>query len=307
MHLAAMFGVSVRGKGARTVQSSATTPERAARIIVRYVVAGSPSATAYRAHAPGTPLSSWSPSASNRRPEPTTRSVTVHSEGPVVLSALLEVDLTLGSPTSWQRYRPRMDVSIETLVSVRTVLGEAFATDPLFEWVFPDAQHRRESTAAWLGLLVEGYLGAGRVDTIEDEDATVAVAAWHIPSDAPMPMPVLPSVPGLLTALVGNEWAAVVRPGLIRIASVRPPPPFAHLQFLAVMPSHQGRGFGHRVIQPGVDASAKLGLGTQLETMNRRNLPFYRSAGFDITQTITLEPGGPEVFGMWRPPPTVGH
>ena len=110
-------------------------------------------------------------------------------------------------------------VSIETLAAVRIVLGEAFATDPLLEWVFPEARHRREASAAWLGLLAEGYLGAGRVDTVEDHGVTVAVAAWHIPDDTPMPMPTLPSVPGSWRHCQ-SAWSSSLA------ASVRSSPPY---------------------------------------------------------------------------------
>ena len=39
--------------------------------------------------------------------------------------------------------------------ALRKVLGEAFAPDPLFQWLFPDEATRLDAAAAWLGLFVE--------------------------------------------------------------------------------------------------------------------------------------------------------
>ena len=42
--------------------------------------------------------------------------------------------------------------------ALRKVLGEAFAPDPLFQWLFPDEATRVDAAAAWLGLFVERYV-----------------------------------------------------------------------------------------------------------------------------------------------------
>ena len=74
------------------------------------------------------------------------------------------------------------------------------------------------------------------------------------------------------------------------------------MQFLAVSPEHQGHGMGRRVIMPGMAAADAEGVGVHLETTNPKNLAFYASLGFEVSHEIRLEPGGPELWAMWKAP-----
>jgi hypothetical protein len=53
--------------------------------------------------------------------------------------------------------------------AIRRVLAEAFVSDPLLSWIFPDDELRLDATAAWLGLFAERYAREGRVDAVEDD------------------------------------------------------------------------------------------------------------------------------------------
>ncbi len=186
------------------------------------------------------------------------------------------------------------------LDAVRAVVARAFEDDPLMRWVFPDDDRRLESTAAWLGLFVEAYARSGRLDSVDAGGATAAAALWRIPADTDLALPTLPTLPGLLTALVGPTRAAGLRGGFRVLAGLRPNGPHAYLHFLAVDPPHQRTGLGRRVIAPGLAAAAELGLGTHLETNEEANLGFYRSLGFKVTAERRLAPDGPPVWAMWR-------
>lgn len=191
-------------------------------------------------------------------------------------------------------------LSIPEMTEVRSVIALAFVTDPLIEWVFPDPVTRSHATASWLGLFVEAYAEQGRVDVVRRDDAIVAVALWRIPADAPLILSTRPALGGLLAALVGSDRARTLGVGLGALAAAHPPTPHAYLHFLAVHPDHQGQGLGHQVVRPGIDAADELGLGAYLETMNTRNVAFYRSLGFDVTSQYVLEPDGPRAFAMFR-------
>ena len=193
--------------------------------------------------------------------------------------------------------------SLARSVAIRRVVAQAFVDDPLLQWMFPDESTRVESTAAWMGLIVEEYILHARVDTVEIDGEIVAAALWRIPGDARLPHPEHPSLPGLLAALVGNERQLAIGNALRAFSAVRPTEPFAYLQFLAVSPPHQGRGLGREVIRPGVDAAAAAGFGVHLETTNPRNLSFYRSLGFQVTTELTLEVDGPAASILWMPCP----
>jgi ribosomal protein S18 acetylase RimI-like enzyme len=197
----------------------------------------------------------------------------------------------------------RLTTSTDVL-GIRRVLGEAFADDPLFRWLFPDDATRLDASAAWLGLFVERYLSRAPVHVIAgDDDYVAAVAVWQAPGETRLPSATAPpTIGGLLAALLGPARTAELGDALRAIGSVRPTRRHSYLQFLAVSPAHQGHGMGRRLIMPGMAAADAEGVGVHLETTNERNVGFYRSLGFEVSHEIRLEPGGPEMWAMWKAP-----
>jgi len=188
--------------------------------------------------------------------------------------------------------------SISDLPAIRRIIAEAFQSDPMMEWIFPDRTTRLDSLAAWLGLFVEGYLLGGRVDVLRLE-AIKAVAIWRMPGDD-LAFPRAPSITGLLTALIGRARAEQIGVGLRTIGTLTPTQPFAYLHFLAVDINHQRKGFGRMVVEPGLIAAGHAGLGAHLETTNPSCIPFYRSIGFEVSGHHKLGPTGPEMWALWR-------
>ena len=188
-----------------------------------------------------------------------------------------------------------MDV---TVAEARTLLARAFARDPLMRWFFPDDDLRPHACAALFGLFAEHYLRHGRVD-VEREDAPVAVALWRRSGAEPMGADgSLPTVPGLMTALLGPAAAAEKGRALGALAELRPAEPHAYLHLLAVDPARQGQGLGGRVLAPGLAAARAAGLVACLETMNPANVPFYEAHGFAVRHEVRLAFGGPTAWSM---------
>ncbi|HEX3087850.1 MAG TPA: GNAT family N-acetyltransferase [Ilumatobacteraceae bacterium] len=148
-------------------------------------------------------------------------------------------------------------------IAVRRVLTQAFVDDPMFRWIFPDPDVR---------------LDVG-----------------------PLPFPELPSLPGLLGAIVGVDRQRALGQRLRAFAAARPEGSFAYLHFLPVAPDHQGHGLGKQLIQLGLDSTSSTGLGVHLETTNPTTIGFYESLGFAVTHEFRLEPDGPPAWTMWRP------
>ncbi|MEP6660389.1 MAG: GNAT family N-acetyltransferase [Acidimicrobiales bacterium] len=184
--------------------------------------------------------------------------------------------------------------------AIRGVLAEAFVSDPMLRWIFPDDETRLDATAAWLGLFAERYARDGRVDAIADDDLA-AVALWRLP-DAGTPPPSLPSISGLLAALIGKGRADTIWKSLRAIATVTPTGRFAYLHLLAVRPTRQRQGLGRSVIEPGLAFADETGLGVHLETTNPENLGFYQSLGFAVSNQLVFGAGGPPLWAMWRDP-----
>ena len=184
---------------------------------------------------------------------------------------------------------------------IRALVGAAFANDPMFRWIFPDDAGRVVASTAWLSPFVDAYAEQGHLDVIRTGGEIVAAALWRMPSTAALEFPQCPTGADLLVALVGPERASVVLTALGVFAPQHPREPHAHLHLLAVHPDHQGQGLGHQVIRLGIDAAAQMGLGVHLETTNPRNLPFYRSVGFEVTADLALAPDGPPAWALYRP------
>lgn len=87
------------------------------------------------------------------------------------------------------------EANICDLPAIRRVVAGAFFSDPMMEWIFPDARTRLDSVAAWLGLFAEGYVLSGRVDVLR-LDEVQAVAMWRMPGDE-VAFPPVPTISGL--------------------------------------------------------------------------------------------------------------
>jgi GNAT superfamily N-acetyltransferase len=192
-----------------------------------------------------------------------------------------------------------LDPSPSNVASVRAVLGAAFADDPMLQWIFRDVPAIEHATAAWIGLFAEALATLGSVDVVTDDDGTIVAAAMWRTDARPMPLPELPSVGGLMTAILGPERMTTVATGLGGFAAHKPEPPYHYLMFLGVRPDHQGRGLGRQLVAAGQDRARTDGQGVYLESTNPQNLPFYASAGFTVLGDFTLEPDGPTAWRLW--------
>ncbi|CAA9271559.1 MAG: hypothetical protein AVDCRST_MAG52-3272 [uncultured Blastococcus sp.] len=185
-------------------------------------------------------------------------------------------------------------------VEARTLLGRAFADDPLMVWFFPDGEIRPHACAAMFGLFAEHYLVAGRVDVVR-RGGPVAVAMWQWPGQeedgGPDPEQ-LPTIGGLMTALMGAGRAAQIGGAMAVLGELRPPEPHAYLHLLGVDPGCRGEGLGGNVLDRGIAAARSDGLVACLDTMNPANVPFYEAHGLSVRHEVPLLEGGPTVWSM---------
>lgn len=185
-------------------------------------------------------------------------------------------------------------------VRARTVLARAFVDDPLMVWFFPDEEVRPHAVAAMFGLFAEHYLADGRVDVLLRPDP-VGVAMWQWPSAEAAPdtgPEELPSIGGLLAALMGAERAMEVGAAMGTLPALRPPQPHAYLHLLGVDPGSWRRGGGGELLERGLAATRDAGLVACLDTMNPANVPFYEAHGFTVRAEVQLAPDGPTSWAM---------
>jgi ribosomal protein S18 acetylase RimI-like enzyme len=192
-----------------------------------------------------------------------------------------------------------LDPTPLAVAQVRAVFGAAFADDPMQHWIFEGVEAQEHAIAMWIGLFVDAFAAVGTIDVaLGDEGEVVAAAMWRTDGRR-QPYPELPSIGGMMTALLGSARAAEVGAGLAAFAANKPEPPYHYLNFLGVHPSHQGRGLGRQLVAAGQARAAAAGQSIYLESTNSANLPFYGAMGFQRIGEFTLQPAGPPAFRMW--------
>jgi GNAT superfamily N-acetyltransferase len=189
---------------------------------------------------------------------------------------------------------PDLDAMVATLVASH--LGYAWE-----RWAVPGcAPHD-------LARLYELDLGAvalphGAVHLIEDRDGGVAsVAAW-VPTDvfSRLAEHVLDALDDVALAVIGGRLA-IVDEVEQAIRAVRPCADW-YLATMGTRPDARGRGLGARVLRPMLDRLDHEHATAVLETSDRRNVGFYRRAGFEVAHHLTALPhGAPPVWAMHRP------
>lgn len=174
---------------------------------------------------------------------------------------------------------------------VVATLTRAFAEDPVFDWVFPDAAARARGGPK----IFEMFFAQNRAPNMRlVTDDCAAVTLWHAP-DAPHPE-------GLCAAW--QMWRAVGS-AILRFKRVGdaveahfPPQPFWYLHIAGADPARQGEGLGRAVVQAGLDRIGNAPV--YLETAKLKNLGFYENLGFRVIDEWDAPGGGPHFWSMLR-------
>ena len=183
--------------------------------------------------------------------------------------------------------------------SVINTLVSAFSADPLMNWISPSAAFLRMS----LEFAMPAYLCSGY--SYSDADRC-GVALWARPDALPK------------LAVTWKDVWRLYRVGglrsLIRFYKVErlserwhPAEPHYYLFMIGVNTAAKGKGTGKRLIRHVLDQCDDEGVGAYLENSNEKNLTFYESVGFKVTNVIELGAGAPRMWLMWREPQTKGE
>ena len=186
---------------------------------------------------------------------------------------------------------------------VAATLSDAFAVDPMMDWMLrPDA--RRD--AVRLGLFRALVRGEGFPIGRIDRPAGGGAAAIWMPYDwLGRPTPLLTELRGLPAMLGATGLARFGRLAAIRrdMDAHHPKTPrHAYLWFLGVAPAAQGRGVGSALLRA---ANARLdaeGLPAYLETATTRNVALYERHGFKVISEHKARADAPTMWSMWREP-----
>lgn len=178
------------------------------------------------------------------------------------------------------------------------VLADAFQDDPALSWLLPDSTRRPARFQTFFPAMIKADRKAGMVLASSGNEA---VTLWRAPGQTKA---------GLVETL-GEGWPMLRTFGLGlgramtmsgAIAAHHPvPDDFWYLQFAAVAPAAQGKGWGGAVIREGIARAAAAGKPTVLETANETNVAIYLRLGFEVIDRWQVPGGGPQFWTMLRP------
>ena len=80
-----------------------------------------------------------------------------------------------------------------------------------------------------------------------------------------------------------------------------PHDPHLYLWFAGVHASHQGQGWGGRLLASRLTRADEQALPAYLEATSERNRRLYERHGFEVTGLLTVD-GSPPLWQMWRDP-----
>ncbi|MFM9829481.1 MAG: GNAT family N-acetyltransferase [Sphingomonas sp.] len=177
---------------------------------------------------------------------------------------------------------------------IAVMLARAFADDPAMSWIFPDATLRARRLPGLFQLLFDedGPNGVRLMD-----DAARAATLWRGPGAAHTgTLAMLRQIVPLVAVFGGAlpRALAVSR----AIEAHMPMGAFWYLHIAGCDPAHQGKGLGRALVKAGLERMGASGLPFYLETATERNLGFYQSLGFEVTDDWTVPGGGPRFWSM---------
>lgn len=181
-------------------------------------------------------------------------------------------------------------------------MERAFASDPLFTWVFPSSETRPAALRRFMRVPVEYGVRYGRVTASHDAKA---VCVWIPPGPGlTIPRMIRCGFLGIPFRVGFGPFArfAGANGVMDKIHKRRVPESHWYLLLVGVDPELQNRGVGSALVKEGLLQADQSSCPCYLETSEKRNLAFYERHGFVVLEEATLGKGGPLAWAMRREP-----
>lgn len=184
------------------------------------------------------------------------------------------------------------------------LLGEAFAEDPLLNYLVPADVGDRPDLMAYLFrllLLCGGDHSYGLTDG--DGQTLQGIAIWLPPGQSVGLLDILRAglyeLPFRLPWPYLTRWRAAL--ALDHYHHQAMPMPHWYLMLLAVSPRYQRQGVGHQLMQPVLEECDRTYQPCYVETFTEAAVGFYQRHGFEILKTGPFADQAPPFWTLRRP------
>lgn len=183
------------------------------------------------------------------------------------------------------------------------LLARVFQHDPMIQFLVGDPVKLLEKPRPLYQASIRMGLLNGEVYTTPVLDG---IAVWIGPGNTDFTFRQLLQT-GLLRATLAMGFASILRmmrsaDYLEKIKKQVIPEPHWELMFVGVEESKRGKGIGETLLQPMLDQADTEKSAIYLDSMNERNLNFYKRNGFEVVAEGQVPKGGPQFWGMLRKP-----
>ncbi len=189
-----------------------------------------------------------------------------------------------------------MDTNIASAADfdrVTSALTLALCTDPVMRWLVPTTDRFAAAFADMVRLSASAAFDAGTVDIVYDG----AGAALWVP-------PNVQADDEAYAAFFQRHVDATRLDDVFTwgqtVGACHPKGPHWYLAAIGIDPYWQGQGFGSQLMRRGLERSDRDGLPTYLETALERNVDWFSTHGFAVTDEIRVA-DAPPLWPMLRP------
>lgn len=199
-------------------------------------------------------------------------------------------DMSHTAPSCRAASRADKEAVVETL-------AEAFQHEPAFSFILPDPAARERALQRAFRIIFAEDIKAGAIMMTSQAEA---VTAWRSPAQMHESRweAIRTRLPYLLAfgTAIGRaaQVAALIKAHL-------PAEGCWYLHYAGSHSAHRGKGFGSAAIRAGLARADAERARCWLETADPANLAIYRALGFEVACSWHV-PGGPQFWGMMRPP-----
>lgn len=185
----------------------------------------------------------------------------------------------MSSPTSTRHALP------SDHPAMHDALCQAFAGDPLMNWLFPgaDGSADPEALAAFMTAEVGSHQTHGHAYVI----GASAVALWAPPGAVVDQSPVA----DVMATFAEPERLERSAESFLHMLEYHPTDPHFYLAMIGANDASRGQGLGSVLLARVLDTCDAEGLVAHLESSNIRNVSLYERHGFEVTAEVEFAPG----------------